>query len=83
MDTVCRPVLSKSCTSVGQAGYPIQIGKLHFQPHEENSLKTTPRYKYKFNITYSAEELDFYEDTYMTWLRGISKINAAKFQISR
>ena len=42
-----------------------------------------PNYKYKFNITYSAEELDFYEDTYMTWLRGISKINAAKFQISR
>ena len=50
-----------------QAGYQtIQIGKLHFQPHEENDLEATPRYKYGFDIMMSAEEPGCYEDAYMT-----------------
>ncbi|MGE4489857.1 MAG: sulfatase [Kiritimatiellales bacterium] len=45
-----------------------QIGKLHFQPHEDNDLDPRPRNRYGFDIFYGAEEPGCYEDAYRTWL---------------
>ena len=67
-----------------QAGYQtIQIGKLHFQPHEENDLEATPRYKYGFDIMMSAEEPGCYEDAYMTWMRTEYPQYVEDFRIAR
>ncbi|MBN2714077.1 MAG: sulfatase-like hydrolase/transferase [Planctomycetes bacterium] len=52
------------------AGYQTaQIGKLHFQPHEDNDLDPRQRNSYGFDVFWLAEEPGPYEDAYMTWLR--------------
>ena len=45
-----------------------QIGKLHFQPHEDNDLDPAPRNRYGFDTFYAAEEPGCYEDAYRIWL---------------
>jgi arylsulfatase len=45
-----------------------QIGKLHFQPHEDHDLDPRPRNRYGFDTFYIAEEPGCYEDAYRTWL---------------
>lgn len=67
-----------------EAGYQtIQVGKLHFQPHEENDLEATPRHKYGFDVMLSAEEPGCYEDAYMTWLRTEYPEYVQHFRIAR
>ncbi len=52
------------------AGYETaQIGKLHFEPHEDHDLDPRPRHDYGFDHFWIAEEAGCYEDAYMTWLR--------------
>jgi len=46
-----------------------QIGKLHFQPHEDSDLDPRPRHDYGFDVLWQAEEPGNYEDAYMNWLR--------------
>lgn len=47
----------------------VQIGKLHFQPHEDHDLDPRARFDYGFDIFWLSEEAGCYEDAYMTWLR--------------
>ncbi|MHC4502791.1 MAG: sulfatase-like hydrolase/transferase, partial [Planctomycetota bacterium] len=46
-----------------------QIGKLHFQEHEDSDLDPRARHDYGFDVFWIAEEAGCYEDAYMTWLR--------------
>ena len=62
-----EPVVAK-CFKAGDF-LTTQIGKLHFQPHEDNDLMPCGRYNYGFDKFYAAEEPGPYEDAYMTWLR--------------
>ena len=55
----------------GAGGYTTaQIGKLHFQSHEDEDLTPRPKDSYGFDRFYLAEEPGCYEDAYRTWLRG-------------
>ncbi|VGO18653.1 sulfatase family protein [Pontiella sulfatireligans] len=57
--------------SFANAGYrTLQIGKLHFQGHEDHDLDPSPRNTYGFDIFQAPEEPGCYEDAYRTWLRG-------------
>lgn len=68
----------------GEAGYQTtQIGKLHFQPHEDNDLDPRPRHDYGFDVFYLAEEPGCYEDAYMTWLRLAYSEHVDQFRIPR
>ncbi len=68
----------------GEAGYQTtQIGKLHFQPHEDNDLEATPRHKYGLDIMMSAEEPGCYEDAYMTWLRTEYPQHVRDYRVAR
>ncbi len=53
------------------AGYrTVQIGKLHFQNHEDHDLDPRARNSYGFDVFQLSEEPGCYEDAYRTWLRG-------------
>ena len=53
------------------AGYrTVQIGKLHFQAHEDHDLDPRARHSYGFDVFQLSEEPGCYEDAYRTWLRG-------------
>ena len=55
----------------GRAGYrTVQIGKLHFQNHEDHDLDPRARHDYGFDVLQLSEEPGCYEDAYRTWLRG-------------
>ncbi|MDA3799071.1 MAG: sulfatase-like hydrolase/transferase [Kiritimatiellae bacterium] len=55
----------------GVGGYrTTQIGKLHFQHHEDHDLGASPTRMYGFERFYRSEEPCCYEDAYRTWLRG-------------
>ncbi len=47
----------------------VQIGKLHFQQHEDHDLDPRARHDYGFDTFWLSEEPGCYEDAYMTWLR--------------
>ncbi len=48
----------------------VQIGKLHFENHEDHDLDPRPRNSYGFDVFQASEEPGCYEDAYRTWLRG-------------
>ena len=53
----------------GAGGYTtVQIGKLHFQPHEDLDLDPRARHDYGFDVLCLSEESGCYDDAYMTWL---------------
>ena len=55
----------------GGGGYrTVQIGKLHFQNHQDNDLDPRARHDYGFDVLALSEEPGCYEDAYRTWLRG-------------
>lgn len=57
------------CFSAG--GYrTVQIGKLHFEGHEDHDLDPRARNSYGFDVFQLSEEPGCYEDAYRTWLRG-------------
>lgn len=47
-----------------------QIGKLHFQSHEDCDLDPRARNDYGFDVFWLAEEPGPYEDAYVKWLRS-------------
>jgi arylsulfatase len=61
-----------TCAHVfGAAGYETaQIGKLHFEPHDEMDLDPAGRRRYGFNFMALSEEPGCYEDAYVRWLRS-------------
>jgi len=59
---------SVACLMSGIGYQTTQIGKLHFQPHEDNDLDPRPRNRYGFDTFYCSEEPGCYEDAYRTWL---------------
>ncbi len=61
-----EPVVAK-CFKAGDYS-TTQIGKLHFQPHEDCDLDPRERYSYGFDKFYLAEEPGPYDDAYMKWL---------------
>jgi len=68
----------------GAAGYETaQIGKLHFQPHENHDLDPRPRHTYGFDVFWPSEEKGCYEDAYMAWLRGRYPQHVDAFRIPR
>jgi len=46
-----------------------QLGKLHFEPHDEMDLDPAPRGRYGFDYMALSEEPGCYEDAYTRWLR--------------
>ncbi len=55
---------------MSRAGYATrQIGKLHFQPHQESDLDPRTKDAYGFDQFLLSEEPGCYEDAYRTWLR--------------
>ncbi len=67
-----RPDFSPTAPEVFRnAGFQTaQIGKLHFQSHEDCDLDPRPRHSYGFDVFWQAEEPGPYEDAYLKWLRG-------------
>jgi arylsulfatase A-like enzyme len=61
-----NPAVARLMSGIGYQ--TTQIGKLHFQPHEDNDLDPRPRNQYGFDVFYAAEEPGCYEDAYRTWL---------------
>ncbi len=66
-----RPDFEPTVARTFKAGgyQTVQIGKLHFQEHEDNDLDPRARHDYGFDVFWSSEEPGCYEDAYMTWLR--------------
>ena len=51
------------------AGYTTaQIGKLHFQSHEDNDFDGRPRHDYGFDVFWCDEEPGCYDGPYQRWL---------------
>jgi arylsulfatase A-like enzyme len=68
LDPAFEPVVARE---FARAGYqPVQIGKLHFQGHEDHDLDPRARHAYGFEIFELSEEPGCYDDAYTRWLRG-------------
>lgn len=66
------------------AGYrTAQIGKLHFQPHEDMDFDVTARHTYGFDVFWPSEERGNYSDAYYHWLEGRYPEYAAAFRVPR
>ena len=66
------------------AGYrTTQIGKLHFQNHQDHDLDPRARHAYGFENLFLSEEPGCYEDAYMTWLRTAAPEMVETFRLPR
>jgi len=65
-----RPDFEPTVATAFKAGgfQTVQIGKLHFEQHEDHDLDPRPRHDYGFDIFWLSEEPGCYQDAYMTWL---------------
>lgn len=71
-------------TAFKAAGYATaQIGKLHFQPHDEMDFDPRPRHAYGFDVFWPSEERGNYSDAYYHWLEGKYPQYAAAFRVPR
>ncbi|MEM9789248.1 MAG: sulfatase-like hydrolase/transferase [Planctomycetota bacterium] len=71
-------------TAFRAAGYATaQIGKLHFQPHDEMDFDAKPRHTYGFDVFWPIEERGNYSDAYYHWLEGKHPQHAADFRVPR
>ncbi len=67
LDPAFYPTVAR-CFAAG--GYrTAQIGKLHFENHEDHDLDPRPRNSYGFQVFQLSEEPGCYEDAYRTWLQ--------------
>ncbi|HUW83266.1 MAG TPA: sulfatase-like hydrolase/transferase [Phycisphaerae bacterium] len=60
-----------------------QIGKLHFQEHEDHDLDPRARHDYGFDTLWASEEPGCYNDAYMTWLYTEHPHLVQKFRVPR
>ncbi|MFW5856982.1 MAG: sulfatase [Planctomycetota bacterium] len=68
----------------GAAGFhTAQIGKLHFQNHEDNDLDPRQREAYGFDVCWLSEEPGCYQDAYMTWLGAEHPELVTTFRVPR
>lgn len=68
----------------GAGGFrTVQIGKLHFQCHEDHDLDPRQRHAYGFDVFQLSEEPGCYEDAYRTWLRGEHPDLVERFTVPR
>lgn len=66
------------------AGYgTAQIGKLHFQPHDQMDFEARPRHTYGFDVFWPSEERGNYSDAYYHWLEGKYPELADRFRVPR
>lgn len=66
------------------AGYSTaQIGKLHFQPHEDLDFDPRSRFDYGFDVFWPSEERGNYSDAYYHWLEGRFPQYASEFRVPR
>lgn len=66
------------------AGYrTVQIGKLHFENHQDHDLDPRPRNSFGFDIFQLSEEPGCYQDAYMTWLAGERPDLVETFRVPR
>lgn len=66
------------------AGYQTaQIGKLHFQSHEDNDLDPRARHDYGFDVFWCDEEPGCYDGAYLRWLRSERPELETTFHLSR
>ncbi len=71
-------------TAFKAGGYhTAQIGKLHFQPHEELDFDPRPRHPYGFDVFWPSEERGNYSDPYYHWLEGKYPQYADRFRVPR
>lgn len=71
-------------TAFKSAGYlTAQIGKLHFQPHDNLDYDPRPRHSYGFDVFWPSEERGNYSDPYYHWLEGKYPQHAAAFRVPR
>jgi len=61
----------------------VQIGKLHFQCHQDHDLDPRARDAYGFEVYQLSEEPGCYEDAYRTWLRGEHPEYVEQFTVPR
>lgn len=80
-----RPDFQPTVATAFSAGgfQTAQIGKLHFQEHEDNDLDPRARHAYGFDILWLSEEPGCYEDAYMTWLRTEHPEHVDLFRVPR
>ncbi len=74
-----------SCAEVfGAAGWETaQIGKLHFEPHDEMDLDPAGRRRYGFDFMALSEEPGCYVDAYTRWLRTEHPRHADAMRVPR
>jgi arylsulfatase A-like enzyme len=60
-----------------------QIGKLHFQPHDNLDYSVAPRHTYGFDVFWPSEERGNYSDPYYHWLEGKYPQYASLFRCPR
>lgn len=60
-----------------------QIGKLHFQGHQDHDLDPRAREAYGFDLFQTSEEPGCYEDAYRAWLRGARPDLVDTFKVPR
>jgi arylsulfatase A-like enzyme len=80
-----RPDFEPNVATVFKAaGYQTaQIGKLHFQPHEEMDFDPRPRHTYGFDVFWPSEERGNYSDAYYHWLEGKHPQYASLMRVPR
>lgn len=76
-----EPVLPKEMNAAGYR--TIQVGKLHFQCHEDMDLDPRARHDYGFQVFQISEEPGCYEDAYRTWLRLTYPDQVERFSLPR
>ncbi|MFO8006197.1 MAG: sulfatase-like hydrolase/transferase [Candidatus Brocadiia bacterium] len=79
------PERGPACAQVfGAGGYATaQVGKLHFEPHDEMDLDPATRRRYGFDYMALSEEPGCYEDAYIRWLRAVHPEYADVMRVPR
>lgn len=74
-----------SCADLFNAGQwnTAQIGKLHFQNHDDHDLSLQARHPYGFRYFCPSEEPGCYEDAYTLWLRHVHPEYAQTMHVMR
>jgi len=79
------PERGPTCAEIfGHGGYQTaQIGKLHFEPHDNMDFDPTPHRRYGFDYMALSEEPGCYEDAYVHWLRSYWPHHEQEMRVDR
>jgi len=76
-----NPTVARAFKAAGYA--TAQIGKLHFQPHDQMDFDPRPRHGYGFDAFWVSEERGNYSDAWYHWLEGKYPQYASAFRVPR